>query len=164
MWIRVDNDEVATSFKKDDRIRVDCRGRIYEGLLLHVEFGKSTESTFVRLTQSGSDYPITLYVWAGRKFYRWDEDKPVSAADVERMESQARLRLRKPNPDQDPEVQAEVESAEAALLTRIERLEQTVQRVVQVGTQQYVINEGDHLRVWWEDGRLHTEFIQGEKK
>lgn len=77
---------------------------------------------------------------------------------------QSRLRLRQPDPDRHPDTQAEVETAEAALVKRIERLEDRdllKARAVIVGKHTYVINEGDHLRVWWEDGRLHTEYVQG---
>lgn len=79
--------------------------------------------------------------------------------DMRRIE-QSKLRLNKPDP-----MAAEVEAAEAHLLKRIEKLEQTVPllkaRAVIVGKQTYVLNEGDHLRVWWEDGHLYTEYVQG---
>lgn len=35
---------------------------------------------------------------------------------------------------------------------------------VQVGHQTYVLGPGDHLRVWWEDGHLWSEFIQEVQK
>jgi hypothetical protein len=114
-----------------------------------------------------------------RKFYRWVEDKPedsVNQLDVH--VDQSALRLRKPDP-----TAAEVEAAEAALVERIERLERGVRlhahvgevianqqppakkaAAVVVGSELFTIREGEHMRVWWEDGRLHTEHVQGESE
>lgn len=35
---------------------------------------------------------------------------------------------------------------------------------VQVGHQTYVLEPGDHLRVWWEDGALWSELVQERTK
>lgn len=41
------------------------------------------------------------------------------------------------------------------------RHEKTTRCDVQVGNQTYVLSPGDHLRVWWEDGALWSELVQG---
>lgn len=108
---------------------------------------------------------------SSRTFFRWVEVQPEDSvnrlADARSrpaqrkrrrwMESQTRLRLNKPD-----KMAREVEEAEVALMKRIS--EKTTRCDVQVGRQTYVLNPGDHLRVWWEDGHLWSEFIQGEEK
>ncbi len=164
MWTEVPREDIATTFKPNDRVRVEIPNtRSYEGRVLEVNaLGNDLSNVYVRLTLTSDTprweevYPVTLYAFANRKWYRWEEDKPVSANDVKRMESQARLRLRQPD-----ELEAEYAKLGAELKEERSLLKA---RAVIVGKQTYVLNEGDHLRVWWEDGRLHTELVQGVER
>lgn len=163
MWVE---QPYASEFKRGDRIAVkyDQTKELLVGKFLKMEGTKSGYMVyFVR-----DDNDDELSASNHRQFYRWVDDKPVTGEDVRRIE-QSKLRLNKPHIQpcwcsEDCTV-AEVEAAEAHLLKRIEKLEQTVPllkaRAVIVGKQTYVLNEGDHLRVWWEDGHLYTEYVQG---
>lgn len=150
MWVEVEHDKVATSFNKYDKIRVVVeRGHTWEGLFLKYEVD-GEGGPYVHLTQSVypiqsdlDDQPITLYVWKGRKFYYWVEDKPTDSHNqLDVHVNQSKLRLNQPG-------------IVAQKTTRCD---------VQVGHQTYVLAPGDHLRVWWEDGALWSELVQERTK
>lgn len=148
MWVEVEHENVPTAFNKHDKIRVVVeRGHTWEGLFIKAD-NQGTD-TYIHMDQPGyCDYPVCLYVWRGRKFYKWVEDKPVD---------ESKLRLNKP----DPLLEADVAVA-ADILER--RVEKTTRCDVQVGRHTYVLEPGDHLRVWWEDGALWSELVQERTK
>lgn len=170
MWVE---QPYASQFRQGDRIAVkyDQTQELLVGKFLKME---GTESGYmVYFVRDDNDDELSAS--NHRKFFRWEEDVEPEDTEYEpgikwasvsgqagpafQQVDESRLRLNQPDP-----MAAEVEAAEAHLLKRIERLEQQLKHVVQVGKQTYVLNEGDHLRVWWEDGNLYTEFIQEVQK
>ncbi len=162
MWVKVPNEEVK-NLKPDTKVRVMIpHSPDYTGTVLKVEHtGKggndpAPEDVYVRLVLSGHTEPVSLYAFANRKWYRWVEDEPsdsVNQLDVD----QSALRLR--NPERAKKLHAHV----GEIIKEQEN--PPLKAYVRVnGTSTYAVQEGEHLRVWWEDGRLHTEYVQGENK
>lgn len=142
-----------TEFKTHDKIRAEGdRYSSVEGWFLGLETDPPNggKGEYVKMYHHDQNHPI--YLWVGqRTFYKWVDVQPedtVHVLDYGPRVDESKLRLRGPGWDYDlintPGVVAQ----------------QTTQCNVQVGQQTYVLNEGDHLRVWWEDGHLYTEFIQ----
>jgi hypothetical protein len=139
MWVE---QRYPSEFKKGDRIAVkyDQNDKLTEGWFRRME-GTSPHGYLVYFE------PRLLAVDEmsashQRRFYKWVEDKPEPTERVD----QSGLRLNPPLPNQVvPEQPVKVA------------------RVV-VGRQLYALQPGDHLRVWWEDGTLHSELVQEDTK
>lgn len=154
MWVEVEHDDVATSFKPHDRIRVDCgEGGTFEGYFLEVrDNGGHPNDRSVRLDRTGelADHALTFYLWPSRTFYKWVEDQPTDSVNqLDVHVDHSRLRLNKPPTKVNPVGVIE---------------QQTTRCDVQVGRHTYVLEPGDHLRVWWEDGALWSELVQERTK
>lgn len=165
MWVEVEHDKVATSFNKYDKIRVVVeRGHAWEGLFLKHEVD-GEGGHYVHLTQSDlDDQPITLYVWKGRKFYYWVEDKPTDSHNqLDVHVDQSKLRLNKPAADLSERGKRLHDHVGKLIEEQKGESRRQVASVV-VGRQMYALHEGDHLRVWWEDGALWSELVQERTK
>lgn len=149
MWIE---QPYASEFKVADRIAVkyDQTNELLVGKFLKMEGTKSGYMVYFVRDDSNDE----LSASSDRTFYRWEEDKPVTGEDVRRVE-QSKLRLN--NPERAKKLHEHV----GQIIAEQEQAPLLKARVVIVGKQTYVLNEGDHLRVWWEDGHLYTEYIQG---
>lgn len=159
MWVEVEHDDVATSFKPHDRIRVDCgeEGGTFEGYFLEVRGnGGHPNDRCVRLDRTGelADHALTLYLWPSRTFYKWVEDQPTDSVNqLDVHVDHSRLRLNKP-----PEFKCEHGAKVVDCAVERTRCD------VKVGRHTYVLEPGDHLRVWWEDGALWSELVQERTK
>lgn len=143
MWVEERN---VFDFTPGQKIAVlyDQTEEKVEGTFVRVQRQLNTGFMVYFIRDDGEQTPYSAS--HHRKFFRWEEDKPVTGEDVRRVE-QSKLRTRWWD-----QGQIIAEQEQAPLLKA---------RAVIVGKQTYVLNEGDHLRVWWEDGHLYTEYIQG---
>jgi hypothetical protein len=151
MWVEQNNSAV---WSVNERMAVvfDQNPEKVEGTYLTTEFHNDGYLVHF-LTTDGRELSASNH----RKFFKWVEEK-VPTGESMRV-AEARLRLRKPD-----EMAAEVEAAEAHLIRRIERLEDQLNSTVIVGRHAFKLTPGDHLRVWWEDGALWSELVQGDER
>lgn len=147
MWVE---EKDLLSFNEGDPIAVvyDQNPEKVEGTF----HSTSNDGLYVRFTTTDGRELGASHL---RRFYRWEEDKPedsVNQLDVH--VDQSKLRLRK-----GVKLHAHVGEIIANQQPPTKRA-----ACVVVGSELFTIREGEHMRVWWEDGRLHTEHVQGESE
>ena len=132
MWV----ERFYAAFKDGETIRAEDRsnGTRYNGLFR----GTRNASALIQVDdmEEGSSSEFSLYYY---KFYGWS---PSSKPAVD----ESKIRLHAPF---------------SRLNDLISEAAAPKCAVVQVGEQEYKVKPGDHLRVWWEDGALWSELVQG---